>query len=483
LQTFSNRRLSGVTGSENAFLPAPCPAAAAPGSWRRLVRSTAVALLCCLTLLPWPGIQAQTAPATQTLTLEQALALAARANRQVATARLELEKAEAQIAAARTHRFPVFSLSVLGSQRLTPISFSFPQGAFGYIGEIPLPSEDIDYTTDQAPQAVIQAQVAQPISQLYQIGLGIQQAVVNRDLAREQLRQENQAVINAVEDAFYGLLRIQSAMDAVQDEIAFYVEFERLVSDCVKEQTALPADLLDVQARLAQARFDADTLRDSSATQKELLNDLMGRDIRTDFRVDPIPEPALFEAELEPARTRALEQRPEVRQARLRISQAELDRRLKKAEYIPQVYLALDYSSFNNVDFLPRNMLTLGILLKWDIYDWGRKKHELAQKRFTEQQTAEALRETEAQVLRDVGDKYRKLRQARAQLSVCRSAEAAAREKLRVTRDWYAQQTALLKDVLQAQATLSDAGRQYRQAVLEIWAARSDFEKALGEDR
>jgi outer membrane protein len=416
------------------------------------------------------------------LTLEQAVALAIQANRQVMTARLELDKAEAQIAAARTHRFPVFSLSALGSQRLTPMTFEFDQGTFGNDESGPIPREDTSYTADREFQTALQAQVAQPISQLYQIGLGIQQAEVNRDIAREGLRQQNQSVISAVKETFFGLLQIQSALDAVRDEIAFYTEFERLVGEYVKEQTALQADLLDVQARLAQSRFDADKLADSLATQKELLNDLMGRDIRTEFRVDPIPEPAPLEAELEPARTRALEQRPEIREARLKVDQAELDRRLKKSEYIPQVYVALDYASHFNIDFLPRNMLSLGILLKWDIYDWGRKKHELAQKLLTKQQADASLRETEAQVLRDVGDKFRKLRQARAQLDVCRLAEKAAREKLRNTRDGYAQQTVLLKDVLQAQAALSDAERQYHQAVLGIWTAKADFEKAIGQD-
>ncbi len=39
-------------------------------------------------------------------------------------------------------------------------------------------------------------------------------------------------MVNAVQDVFYALLQIQSAMDAVRDEIAFYTEFERLVDDC-----------------------------------------------------------------------------------------------------------------------------------------------------------------------------------------------------------------------------------------------------------
>jgi outer membrane protein TolC len=419
-------------------------------------------------------------PAGELLTLEQAIALATRANRQVATARLELDKAEEQIAAAKTHRLPVFSLSVLGSQRLVPITFEFSH-ATDQDGN-PIADAGTSYTVDPEFMTFIKAQAAQPISQLYQIGLGIQQAEVNRDIAREQLRQERQDVVNDVEATFYQLLQIQSSLDAIRDEIAFYAEFERLVGEYVKQQTALPADLLDIQARLAQSRFDADKLADSLASQKEALNDLMGRDIRTEFRVEPIPEPAPMEAELEPARARALDQRPEIREARMKVQLAELDRRIKKADYIPQVYVSMDYSSTINLEFLPRNMWSLGVLLQWDIYDWGRKKHELGQKMMAEKQATEVLRETEAQVLRDVGDKFRKLRQSRAQVGVCRLAEAAAREKLRNTRDNYAQQTALLKDVLQAQSALSDAERQYYQAVLGIWTAKADFEKAMGED-
>ncbi len=455
-----------------------------PGRFRRKPRWAAAAVFLLILQFLGQAVRSQgPTPATgELLTLEQAIARAQQANRQVITARLELDKAEAQIAAAKTYRFPVFSLSALGSQRLTDMTFEFDQGTFGNDESGPIPREDVTYTVDQEFQTIVQAQVAQPISQLYQIGLGIQQAEVGRDIAREQLRQENQAVTNAVKDVFYELLQIQRAMDAVRDAVAFYAQFERLVADYVKEQTALPADLMDIQARLAQSRFDADKLADSLATQKEALNDLMGRDIRTEFRVDPMPAPAPQEAELEPARARALEQRPEIREARLRVSQAELDRRLKKAEYIPQVYVSLDYSTHTNIDFLPRNMFSLGVLLKWDIYDWGRKRHELVQKLKTKQQADEALRETESQVLRDVGDKFRRLRQARAQVDVCRLAESAAREKLRVVRDSFAQQAALLKDVLQAQAAASDAGSQYRQAVLAIWTAKADFEKAVGED-
>ena len=44
----------------------------------------------------------------------------------------------------------------------------------------------------------------------------------------------------------------------------------------------------------------------------------------------------------------------------------------------------------------------------------------------------------------------------------------------------FRQQTALLKDLLSAQASLAQANDQYRQSVLAFWEARSSFEQATG---
>lgn len=68
-------------------------------------------------------------------------------------------------------------------------------------------------------------------------------------------------------------------------------------------------------------------------------------------------------------------------------------------------------------------------------------------------------------------------------LAVTELAEETAAENLRVQTDRYKQDSALLKDVLQTQAALAEATSHHRQALLEFWTARADFEKSLGEDQ
>src|SRR5436309_1316033 len=80
------------------------------------------------------------------------------------------------------------------------------------------------------------------------------------------------------------------------------------------------------------------------------------------------------------SRRRALEARPELRKARLEARQAEYDRRLKKAEWIPDLSLTVNYVRLFNEQVLPTSIASAGVLFSWDVYDWGRKQRELAGK-------------------------------------------------------------------------------------------------------
>jgi outer membrane protein TolC len=90
--------------------------------------------------------------------------------------------------------------------------------------------------------------------------------------------------------------------------------------------------------------------------------------------------------------------------------------------------------------------------------------------------------DAESQILIDVNDKFRKLRQSRAQLNVDRLAQETTVENLRVVREKFQQQASLAKDVLQAQASVEQANSDYRRSLAAFWSAKADFEQALGEN-
>jgi outer membrane protein TolC len=188
------------------------------------------------------------------------------------------------------------------------------------------------------------------------------------------------------------------------------------------------------------------------------------------------------ELDLSAAQTRAIDQRPDIREARLKVRQADLDRRSKRAEWIPDVAVSASYSSYFNIDVLPANLAMVGVQLKWEPFDWGRKNRELAAKSAVLDEARLAVRDAEDRAVLDVNARFRKLGETRALLRVADMARVAAREKLRIKTDQFQVQAALLSDVLNLRAGLADSNDQYQQALSAFWTAKADFERALGED-
>jgi outer membrane protein TolC len=121
-------------------------------------------------------------------------------------------------------------------------------------------------------------------------------------------------------------------------------------------------------------------------------------------------------------------------------------------------------------------------LFTWQPWDWGEKRHKVKEAALTEKQTALSVEDTREQILLDVDSTFRRLREARAHLTVAEALRDAETEKMRNQKEAYSQQSILLSDLLKQQSSLADAESQYHQAVLAYWSARADFQKTLGEE-
>src|SRR6185369_13670541 len=413
---------------------------------------------------------------SRVLTLDDAIRLAIANNRSLKVASLEVDKSKWQVAEVKTKRLPSFSGSVLGSQLLNEVSFNFPAGAFGTIpGVGPFPTTDTKVTTPRQPVAYVVSQTTQPLSQLYKINLGVRAQELSVKITGEKARAERQSLVKDVKQAYYAVLQSESQLEAAEANVKQYQELDRVVLQRVSQEAALKSDSLDVKAKFANEKYKLAQLRNTLDSRKEYLNNLLGRDIRAEFETEKVPVASFEEVELRLAQSRALAQRPEVKQAELSMRQAEYDRRIAKADYIPDVGIAFNYASNFNVDVLPRNMTSIGFELKWEPWDWGRRKDIINQKKVTETQA-------QTRVLMDVNTRFRKLEESRMLISVAQAEREAAQQRLREVTNKYEQQAVLLSDVLRQQASTASASDDYQQALLGFWSAKSEFEKSLGEE-
>lgn len=424
----------------------------------------------------------------EVLTLDQAINTALRDNRTTQNARFEVEKAQDKLAATRTHMLPSFKLSTLVSQPLSTFDTTFDKGVFGTLQPVgPIPSEDTVITSDTKPTALIVGQISQPLSQLHRIKLQSRQQEAAGQITQAQLSARQQRLVNDVKRAYYSILETQGAADAAEATIKLYRELDRVTGEYVMQQVVLKTEHMDVQTRLAKAEYEVLTLKNLLATKKEQLNNLLGRDVRADFVVSEGLETVQFimrETDLAQARDRALAQRPEIREARLRVEQAKLNKRIKKSEFIPDVSLTVNYvSTFSYSDFLPRSVSGVGVQMDWEVFDWGRKKRELSERERSINQADNDLKETQSQVLMEVNSRFRSVQESSELLRVARLAQTAARANVQMVAYKYRLDAVLLKDVLNAQTILANSDQDYQKALLSFWTAKADFEKAIGEER
>jgi outer membrane protein TolC len=450
------------------------------------VKNLVFIFLVCVVQLP-ATLVAQQSPVPTTeaplLTLDDAVSVALSNNRLVKGSVLEAEKHDFRVNIARSRRLPQFRIDVLAGELLQPFDFTFPAGAFGtYPGIGPVPATDAKVTTPAQLTTFITGGIDLPLVHQYKIGLGIRATELGRDIAREGVRAERQKIAGEVRSAYFNLVATQAAVDATREAVRTLEEARRVTGQYEVQKTVLRADALEVDARLAKSRYDLSVAENGLATQREHLNELLGRELTTPFRVNAMPEHDAGGLTLEAAREAASQSRPEIRQARLKEEQAEYDRRLAKAEYIPDVSLSLRYLGFNNFEVLPPNVVTAGLFLTWEPFDWQRRHNNIAEKAKTVEQARNGAEETGAQIAVEVGAKYRRWQEAALLLQATRTGHEAALEQFRVTTNRYKEQAALIRDLLQAQSRSTEAEFQYQEALSSYWSTLADLRRAMGDE-
>jgi len=435
------------------------------------------------TLLSQRQPTSSTASAAPLLTLDDAVSLALENNRLVKNSALEAQKFDFRVSTVRSRRLPQFQFATLGGELMHSFDFTFEPGVFGtYPATGPIPGSTTKIRTPARFTTYVTGNADQPLTQQYKIGLGIHAIELGRDIAREDVRAERQKIAAEVRNAYFELVATQTGVDAAREAVAALEEAQQVTVRYRAQETVLKADALEVDARLAKSRYELSVAENGLATQREHLNQLLGRDLNTSFRVDPMLEEDVSSTTLDGARQRALQNRPEIRQARLKEKEAEYERRLAKAEYIPDLSLSVRYQGLNNVQVLPTNVGVAGFYLTWEPFDWGRRRNNVAEKTKTVEQARNGARETEAQIAVEVGMKYRKCQEAALLLKAARTGHDAATEQFRVTSNKYKEQAALVKDLLQAQARGTETEFQYQQALSSYWSALADLRRAMGDE-
>jgi outer membrane protein TolC len=210
------------------------------------------------------------------------------------------------------------------------------------------------------------------------------------------------------------------------------------------------------------------------------LNDVLGLPLNTKLVLDPNVDVSLDLPPREESLKTALHDNPEIKEAVQTLAKAQAAHSAAKTEYIPDITAFARHSYQNGVPFVDRNFGTFGIHFSYDVFDAGKRRALIRERRDEISEAEENLHRVKDEVEVRISMIYNRLEVARALVDVRKEYLAARQETARLSEDQFKQGITLAsqRDASRAQAMKARAG--LLDASLNYLLARDDLDRALG---
>jgi outer membrane protein TolC len=308
------------------------------------------------------------AQAPQTLTLEDALKRADEVN-------LDLKAAQARVTQAKANVWKAWSghllqIGAAGSYTFNDAKVSLP---------LLIPAAGGNFVTMEAviqPWNQLGAQVqATQVLVAPQLWFAIQSAYRAEDAVVYSVENARREVLFGVAQAYYAVASLKRLVDVSQQ---LYEIAERQSKDAgIRYKAGTVAKVAKLRADMDFARADQDLLRSRNSYQSAKLSLAILLDRQPDFEVVEPPEPAL-PADVSGLESGALDNRPDVKAARMMEAVYTSQRRVAAMRYLP-IIAAFGRFTYADPPGLTgqKEATAAGLTFTWTILDGGLREAEL----------------------------------------------------------------------------------------------------------
>jgi outer membrane protein TolC len=413
--------------------------------------------------------------------LQEAIDLAIRQNHGVKMARYEVAAEEQEKRIAYSNYFPNITnesnaLYVTNLQRI-----EVPPGAFGVIpGGAPIPASTVYLTQGEQSFQSSGTMLAQPLTQLIKIHDANKIAEADLKISESAERKTVTDVVFEVQELYYRVLTTQLRRNAAQLQIASSEESLAEAREQNKNGSLLEVALIESRANSLEAKqtlLTADMQISTLATQ---LNDVMGLPLETKLVLNPDVNTALDVPAREEAQRIAVRDNPEIQEAVQKVAKARAAEGAAKAEYIPDVTAFARHSYQNGVPFVDHNFGTFGVHFTYDLFDAGKRRSLIRERRDRVSEAEENLERMKEEVGVRITTIYNRLETTRTMVDVAKESLSARQESARLTENQFKDGISLAsqRDAARAQAMKAQAG--LLEASLDYLLTRDELTRVLG---
>lgn len=344
-----------------------------------------------------------------------------------------------------------------------------------------LNSKNWNRTIQEKQFATVSARFKWPVFTGGKIDAANKTAALKREEARQQTKENKQALNTELVERYYGL-RLAEAVITIREEVlklmdTHYYEAQRLYEEgMIAEAQLLHARVYraEAQRKLKRARSDhyiaTKALRNTLSVDK----DKAIKTVSPLFYLSSIDSPDNFVKE-------ALRNNAHLQQMTLKKKMAHQNYRVQKSDYLPTVAVAGMYDIYNK-DLSPYAPEWIaGVNLKWNLFDGMARTNKVKAARYQEERVEQVRAKAENDIATLVEKLHQQLQMNIEQIEELEASAEYTREYLDVSRRSFREGMATSTDVTQASLALSQVQTEKLQVMYDYVTTLSELLEISGK--
>jgi outer membrane protein len=298
------------------------------------------------------------------------------------------------------------------------------------------------------------------------------------EVAQEDVELQRQLITLTVKESFINI-NFARRLIRVQEQAVERADLNlRSARGFFEVGTRPKSDVARAEVDVANARVDLIRARNAERIARVALNTAMGIPADTPTEVQDNLFFQALQLDRVQLQTQALNQRPEYKQARLLIGEAEARARRASRDFLPDISAT---GAYGGVRSSLNEEWAVGLELSWSIFDGGNRIARLRETRVNVDAAQARARATALDISREVEQTFLVVNEAQERIAAAQTAVASAQENFRLAQGRFDAGVGTILELTDAQLFLTQAQNTEAQALADYRIALARLERAVGQ--
>lgn len=304
------------------------------------------------------------------------------------------------------------------------------------------------------------------------------------DLSKMDVETVKRDIVLQVREGYFNILKAEKFLEVALQTVKQFTAQLEVTKAFFDVGIVAKNDVLQAEVRLANAKQGLVRAENDLILAKSAFNSLLRNEIDVPLQVIDILSYSPFPLRFEESLKEALEKRPEIKTASLKVEQAKEGVKIAKSGFFPTVSLSGGYSRVSDDallmgDYRGERWTVQGVATI-TLGDWGKTAYKVGESKVKVAQAEDAKVQLVEGIILEVKSSYQNMLVAEKNIRVAEKAIEQAEENLRMNEERYKHQVATATDVLDAVTLLAQARFNYYGALSDFNIAKARLERAMG---